>query len=333
MGLWKDLWVRLLSLLNRDREAWELAEEIRFHLEMETRKNEAEGMSPREARRGAYQAFGGVERWTEEWREARGVGPIERIARELRLALRRLVREPGLFVPALGTLALGLGSTATVFALVYSVLLRPLPYPEPDQLVAVGHATPAFGVPEAGQSAGTFTHYRAASRSFSELALFYENAVSVSVTDGDAPEHVRVAMVTPSFFRVLQVQPLRGRWFQDGEGVWEPGQPRTPVIISETLWIRRYGSDPAIVGGEIEINQSSRRVVGIMPADFAFPHPQTDVWYVTEERPDRADLRFLTSRSIGRLHEGISPQSAQSELNRIRIGTAGSATTPKLDAV
>ncbi len=318
-----DVIERIRSLVDRDREAREMAEEMRFHLEQEIRRNVADGMSEREARRAAHRAFGGVERWTEDWRESRGVAPLERLARDVRLAARRLRREPSLSLPALATLALGIGATTAVYALVHATLIRPLPYPEPDRLVELAHATPALGAATAGQSTGTYAYYRARAESFEEIALYFENAHGVSVTDGEAPERLRAAMVSPSFFPTLGVPPAVGRWFTEDEGFWEPGDPPTPILISHDLWVRRYGADPALVGGAIELNQGApRTVLGVMPAGFDFPHPDTDVWYVMQETPATAGVNDLVRTGLARLRPGVSIEDARAELARLVPGLA-----------
>lgn len=329
MRLFGEVWERLRSLVDREREARELAEEIRFHIERETEKNRAAGMSPREARRIAHVAFGGVDRWTEAWREARGVAFIERAAREVRLAVRRFAREPSVSVPSFVTIALGVGASTAVFGLVHAVLIESLPYPDADRIVELGHTTPLAGLERVGQSPGTYAHYRAGSRSFEDVAVYYENAVSVSVTDGDTPERVRVALVSPSFFRVMDVPPALGRWFTEDEGAWDPESP-SPVIISHGLWVRRYGADPGILDRTIELNQRPRDVVGVMPPRFGFPHAQTDVWYAEEPVPSTDDLpRDLFRWGLGRLRPDVDRAAARDELTRL---LGGLETSPDLSA-
>lgn len=316
-----DVVERIRSLVDRDRESRELAEEMRFHLDQEIRRNVADGMSEQEARRAAHRAFGGVERWTEAWRESRGVAPLERLARDVRLSARRLLRELSLSIPALLTLAVGTGTTTAVFALVHAILIQPLPYPDAGRLVEMAHTAPAMGAPVAGQSPGTHAYYREHAESFEEVALYFENAEGVSVTDGDAPERIRAAMVSPSFFPTLGVSPVLGRWHAEGEGVWEPGDPPTPIVISHDLWVRRYGADPALVGDAIELNQGTpRTVLGVMPADFDFPHPDTDVWYVMEDRPALGAVSDLFQTGVARLKPGVTTDEARAELARLLPG-------------
>jgi predicted permease len=324
MRLLSEVLERVRSLLGRSREARELAEEIRFHVERETEKNVARGLSPAEARRAAHVAFGGVERWTEAWRDERGVAGVERAAREVRLGIRRLVREPAASVPALLTIALGVGACTAVFALVHAVLLRPLPYPGAERLVEIGHTTPAAGLERIGQSPGTYLHYRGSSRSFEDVAVYYENAVSVSVTDGDVPERVRVAMVSPSFFPVLGVEAALGRWFDEQDGSPDAETPG-PVIVSHALWVRRYGADPGILRRTIELNQRPRRVVGVMPPRFGFPHPETDVWYADRPAPSTGDLpRDLFLSGVARLRPDVDARHAEEELARLLRGLEAS---------
>jgi putative ABC transport system permease protein len=180
---------RLRSILARVREAFsrrriadELDEELRLHLELELEYNIARGMSPADARRAATLAFGGVERFREETRESRGFVAVERVMRDLRFTLRRFRRAPAFTVGAIATLAIGLGAATGIGALVYGVMLRPLPYPDPDHLVRVSVLTPGLGSTTTGHSPGTLAYFAERARSFTELGGYYENTVCRSPT-------------------------------------------------------------------------------------------------------------------------------------------------------
>ncbi|MGH2604486.1 MAG: ABC transporter permease, partial [Dehalococcoidia bacterium] len=192
---------------------------------------------------------------------------------DLRLAFRRLCRSPRFAVATALTLAVGVGGAAGIFALVDAVLLRPLPYPEPDRLVAITHTAPGLGLAEAGHSFGTYHHYRDQAQALQDFAIYSEGVVELS--DGGEPERVHVASVTHSFFSTLGVAPALGRSFVPGDGM-----PDTPevVILGHGLWVRRYGADPGIVGRTVELNRAAREVVGVMPQGFGFPRPETEVW-------------------------------------------------------
>lgn len=327
MRLLSEARERLRALLFRGAEEAELDEELRFHVEMETEANLARGMSADEARRQALIAFGGMERFREEVRAARGVGFLEGPWRGLRFAVRRLVRDRGFSVPVIATLALGIGATTAIFALVNAVLLQPLPYPDSGRLVAVRHAAPGWGLSEAGQSDGTYLHYRSGNRTFEEMGVYYES--SQILTDGDEAERIRVAMTTPSTFSVLGVRPFRGRLFTPADterAAWV-------VMISHDLWVRRYGADPGIIGSTIEINRGEpREVVGVMPPGFDFPSPDTDLWWGMGAEASEAGMDDLWMSGIGRLRNGISPGDAEADLQRLvlTLPAAYPEVTPEL---
>ena len=241
---------------------------------------------------------------------------MDTVLQDVRYALRRLRRTPRFAAAAAGTLALGVGGVAGIFALVDSVLLQPLPYPEPERLVVVSHAVPGLGLSETGQSASTYHHYRASSRTLQDFAVYNENVVDLS--DGGEPERVQIAMVSPSLFATLGVAPAIGRPF--GTADTAPGAP-VSVIMGHDLWARRYGGDPAIIGRTVELNRAPRVVIGVMPRGFGFPRPETEIWYVQNPDPRwDADTRWAALSNmflsgIARLAPGASVESAQRELN------------------
>lgn len=308
---------RVRWLLFASRESREMAEEFAYHIEQLTAKYQRQGMTPREARRRAHLAFGREDRWVQDCREEVGVAVAERWIRELSLAFRRFRREPTLTVSAVVTLGLGLGTATAVFALADSVLLRPLPYLDSDELVHVSHDTDRAGLARAGHTPGTHAHYREGSRTFDALSLYFENALSVSVTDGDRAERIRAAMVDRDFFGVLGVPAAVGRTFHP-EDLNLPPDSVGPVVISHALWRRRYSSDPGIVGRSVELNRRPRPVVGVMPAGFSYPHHETDVWYLHEPTPTVGDVpRDLVLSAIGRLADGVSAEIAEADLSNL----------------
>lgn len=234
-------------------------------------------------------------------------------------AARRLLRTPMFAGTAVLTLALGIGATTAILALVDAVLLRPLPYAHPDRLVELRHAAPGFEITDGGQSDATFSHYLQGNRVFSDMGAYLENVVTL--TDTEQPERVQVTMATPGVFSTLRTRPLHGRLFTAEEG--EPGAP--PVaVISHGLWMRRYGGDPALVGKTVEVNRSPRQVVGILPPGFAFPRRETEVWISMGVEPSGAGVRDLYLGGVGRLREGVTPRAAQADLQRL-VGTFSEA--------
>ncbi|MFL5579089.1 MAG: ADOP family duplicated permease [Gemmatimonadaceae bacterium] len=300
---------RVGELFRRRRIAAELDEEMRYHLELEVRHNVARGMSPEDARRAALLAFGGVERFREETLEARGVVRLEALAGDLRLAVRRLRRAPAFTAAVVATLALSLGAAAGIGALVYGVMFRPLPYAEPERLARVDLTTEGLGLATTEHSPGTFVFFRERARSFRALEGYSAND-GVAVTDGDAPERVTAAIVTPGMLEMLGVVPARGRLFrpEDGRGLFGP------VLISHALWRRRYGGDPHVVGRTIELNRRPRLVAGVLPPGFDFPSRATAVYYADAVEAERASLGYRYLTVVGRLRPGATAESAEREL-------------------
>jgi predicted permease len=310
-------WLRALFFRRREDRA--LDEELAFHLEMEERSNIGRGMDPAEARRRAALKLGGVTQVREAARDARGLRNLDDLVRDVRFAVRRLVREPGFSVPTIATIALGIGIATAVFTLVNAVLLRPLPYPDADRLVQVTHVAPGAELAVTGLSVGIYLHYRAHSRTFEDIATWMEH--SRTLTDVDAPEHVQVAMVTPSLFAVLGATPHIGRFPTAAD--FEFGSSNG-VLISHDLWVRRYGADPAIVGRTIEIDRRRDVVVGVAQRGFHFPDPETQMWlgWSPEEMlagfgGPRASVDGLYMNGVARLKRNASPDDIEHDLDRM----------------
>ena len=319
MSLLDRLARRLRALAHRDRLARESDDEMRHHLELETRDLIAAGRAPADAEREARIRFGGIARFRDEGREARGVSYIDDAIRDVRLGVRTLRRSPGFATVAVLTLALGIGATTAVFTAVNGVLLRPLPYVEPGRLVRILGTT-------ARSDRGTVAYldvldYREQARSVLEEVAAYDEW-SATLTGGDTPERLEGASVTSPFFRVLGVRPWRGRFFVDAED--EPGHERA-VVLSHELWQRRFGGSEAVVGTEIEVNGSLYRVVGITPPDFEDPG-LTDVgsdrpmlWRVTPGyfNPRDSQRSSMAFAAVARLTPGATLERAQAELSAV----------------
>ncbi|HET7321416.1 MAG TPA: ABC transporter permease, partial [Longimicrobiaceae bacterium] len=307
---------RLRSLLFRTREEAEMDEELRFHLEMETEANLRRGMAPEEARRQAVLAFGGVEKHREEVRDARGLGWVEVLARDVRYALRGLRLNPLFTVTMVLTLALGIGATAAMFSVVDALLLRPLPYHDPSGLVQVsavdgeGGERPYVGWAEAEvwrEQSGVF-----------QGALSHDRR-SVLFTGGAEPKMLTVEGVTPNFEEVLGVHPALGRGLYPEDA--EPGA--APVaVLDHAFWRSAFGADPAVIGHSIELDGKRYRIVGVMPEGFKFPeYATTELWM-----PIHSDGSFLGAAGhglyfVGRIAPG-SLERAQARADAVARGLA-----------
>lgn len=301
----------------RSRYDVEQDEEFSFHIDMETAENVRRGLSEAEARRAALLRFGGTQRFREETRDARGVVALDNVARDARFAVRRLRRGPAFAVGVIATLGIGIGAAVGVGTIVYDVLLRDLPFANPDRLVRVGFSTEGIGITGDLHSAATFLYFAQSARSFTELGA-YSTSDGFAITDGDVPERVTVALMTPSVLTLLGARPMLGQLFEPGDTSWYG--PRHSVIISENLWRRRYGADPSIIGREIHFDHGERTVVGVLPRSFGFPMPSVDIFYPAAVPVDAPQITSRYFSVIGRLRDGVSPSAAESELNALIPG-------------
>jgi predicted permease len=230
----------------------------------------------------------------------------------LRLALRSLARARTFTAASVATIALAVAAACSVFALVNAVLLRPLPYQDPDRLAGMWHTMPGLDIGLAKQSLGTYVLYREQAHSFEQTALFVSLAATLAFPNA-TPERVRAGWVTPTVFDVLGVRPLIGRTLTDSDAMH--GAPDV-AVISERLWRAHYAADPHILGRTVNVDGRAYTIVGVMPASFAFPEAGTPVW-----RPlDATHPPYFGSfgyDGIGRLRPGVTPEAAQRELARI----------------
>lgn len=233
---------------------------------------------------------------------------------EFYLASRRLAKAPGFAVTALLTFALCLGANVALFAVVEAVLIRPLPFPHPEELVSVFNQYPKAGIDRGGVSVPQYLARRQGIGAFADSACFFNWGYTLG--DGGAPEHVESSIVTPSFFTVLGVSPELGRTFTEEEGLQGKNDV---VILSGALWRRRYAGDPGVVGRKIELNGTSQTVVGVMPEGFSFGTSKAQLWtpmIFTDD--ERAIERHDNGKSmIARLRPGSTVAEAQSQIDAL----------------
>jgi predicted permease len=225
---------------------------------------------------------------------------------DVRFALRSLMLSPGFTTVALVTIALGIGANTAVFSLVDGVLLRPLPFDEPDRLLDVGHLEGRGD--RLGTSAGVYLFYHEHARTLEGIALHQGTAANL-VTDGE-PARVTGEAVTPGFFEVLRVEPALGRTFS-GEDGRPGGEP--VVILGDALWRSGFGADPDVVGTTVLMDGVARRVVGVMPAGFAWPDRDTRFWRPLVIDPARAPMGDFSAGALARLAPGSSLEAAHAE--------------------
>ena len=264
------------ALVGRRQKDRELDEELRFHLDMEARRNASRGMTHDEAERRARADFGGVARHRDEVRDERGNRWLDDAVGDLRFAARSLRRRAGFTAVAALTLALGIGASTALFGVVKQVLLTPLPYGQPEGIAVVWSAWKGFD--QTWLSYDEWEGWRARIPAFADIGLFSEGSATF---DGDQPERVRTASVQANVFSIFRVAPALGRGFTAEEDA--PGGPRV-VVLGHGLWQRRFGGDPSVVGREIQLSGQPATVVGVMPAGFRLPldfgaDGPTEAWF------------------------------------------------------
>src|SRR5262245_3613496 len=205
------LGTRLRALLRKSDMERELDEELLYHIERQTEQNIRLGMNPEEARRAALNSFGGVEQAKEKSRDSRGLKWLEDFWQDLRYGARSLLRNPAFSVTAISIMAIGIGANTAIFSVVYTVILRPLPYPESERLVMIKEDWPAIRIPDIGASMPDFLEWRNRNRVFDQLEPFSTGSRDIS-TDGD-PERVSIVEVSAEIFPFLGVAPVQGRRF------------------------------------------------------------------------------------------------------------------------
>src|SRR5690242_931526 len=204
----RDMWLRMRALLRWKSVESELDDELRFHLERQVEKYVEGGLSREEATRRARMEFGGVEQVKEEYRDARGVSPIETLTRDIRYGLRTLRSKPGFSVVAILTLALGIGANTAIFSVIDSVLLRPLPYTDPASLVMVWEKNSQHGNAHNTVSPPDFLDWGSRNAVFSGMAAFFDQRANL--TGGGQPQEVALQAVTANLFSVLGVNSILG---------------------------------------------------------------------------------------------------------------------------
>ncbi len=303
---------RLEVLFRKSRAELELDEEIRYHLEREIQANLREGMSPKHARRKALVDFGGVDRWKEQVREVRGARTLDALFQDVRVAVRGFFHTPGFALAAILILGVGIGATTTIFSVVDTVILRPLPYPEPGELVHFDN--PAHTVPD-------FLEWRDRTRSFAAVAGMWQS--ETDLTGEGAPERLQVAQVTEGLLPTLGASPYLGRLFQESDFVGEP----SVILLDHGLWQRRWGGDSSVIGRAIRLAGKPVVVAGVVSPEFSPPEAavgnRVDAWVPLDvHRPDLQTRDLLILDVVARLRPGVTLEAAQAEINALMAGIA-----------
>jgi predicted permease len=236
--------------------------------------------------------------------------------------MRGLWRSPGFAIVVVLVLAVAMAALTSVFALLKTVVLQPLPFPDSDRLVVIRHSAPGLGLQDAGLSNGLYFHYADRARTLAAVAVYREPAPLNLRVPAGGTERVEVAYANAALFKVLRTTPAVGRLFTEEDG--RPGfmnmRWRIPVLLAHDVWVNRFGADPNIVGRTITLNENAREVVGVLPAGFAFPRANIQIWMLLE--PSRLTASGNPTRSmnwsaVARMRPGVTAVSARAELARV----------------
>jgi putative ABC transport system permease protein len=295
----------------RPRTDEDFSAETRAHIDLEADRLIAEGLQPEEARIEARRAFGNLTRTQERFYESRRQMWWDDLRRDLRFAGRTLARNPGFSAVAVLTLALGIGATVAIFTVVNAVLLRPLPYPDADRVIAIRHHAPGLTQAELQSSTGLIAYYRDSAQMLTRLAGF--ETQDRNLTGSGRPERVHTLAATPELFDVL-VRPELGRPFYESDA--QQGAALV-TIVTHAFWQSRFGGDPGIVGQRVELDGQQVEIVGVMPPKFVFPDPETRLLVPLWLNPKGIFGDFGTS-TLARLAPGITLEAARQEMDALQ---------------
>jgi predicted permease len=316
MGAVREAVNRVRSFFGKQQRDVELDAELAAHLELAVEENLRQGMSAEEARRQALILFGGVQQAKEQQRAARGIIRLDILLQDFKYAFRTLGRDPAFTVVAVLILALGIGANIAVFSVVNTLLLRPLPFPNAQELVWIAPPPSKCGMSCATYSTDAYDEFRTGSRSYQDVTGYFafSSPDNLSLNRGGAPIPATGIDVIANFFQVLGVRPAMGRLFTADDG----RDGAAPVIVlTNAWWKRQFGADPAIVGKAFDFNGRQTTVIGVLPASFDFGavfSPGAKVDAITPldlYGPPRDEGNIVTF--IGRLKAGVSLAQAQGD--------------------
>jgi len=317
MTLWSRVRSWLGATLGRSRMENEMDVELKFHIEAYADDLVRSGVPRGEAMRLARLEFGGIERFKEECREARGVTFLDSLSNDLRYSLRMVRKTPTFAVVAVLTLALGVGANTAIFSIVNAVLLRPLPFPEPDRLVRISFNEPGLGLRDVPYSVPELDDLRNRAGVFTDVSTIVGG--SVNLTGARHPERLEFMVTHSNYFSMLGVTPQIGRLF----GPQDFALGFAPVaVISDGLWRRSYGADPNVIGRTVRLDNDPYTIVGILPPGFRHPGPTvsgnvevfTTAGFSADPAPPPARSTRILPAAIGRLKPGITLEQAQARL-------------------
>jgi putative ABC transport system permease protein len=315
---------RIRALFARETVIEDIDRELRLHVDMQTDANIAAGMSPDEARREALRSFGNLPKVRDAAYDVKGGGFFETLSQDIRYGARVLTKHKTFTLVAILTLALGIGANTAIFSVVNELLLKPLPYRDPERIVMVWEVTPE-GRHQNNSSRGNFKAWREQNRSFENMAAFTDQRTNL--TGEGEPEELTAQFTNPEFFEVLGVDPLLGRPLLPEDG---DADKSNVVVLSYGLWQRRFGGQASVIGKPIMLNGLPSTVVGVMPPHFQFYIRQrtgtgrpAELWTVLPmpETPEADRGRFLGV--VARLKNSVSTEQADAEMRTMAARLSG----------
>jgi putative ABC transport system permease protein len=319
MRMLREWMHRLVGTFDPRRRDRELEEELRVHLELATDDEQRRGHTQEDAVRAARIRAGGVSQAMEALRDQRGLPSVDALARDLRFGVRMLTKDRWVTLAAVVALAIGIAANNTVFTIVNAILLRDLPFEEPDRIVAIGTRAGNVRTLNAGVSYADFQDWRVTAQTFEGLGATRETTMNVG-DERVAPERFIGSYISANAFGLLRQRPILGRDFVPDDD--RPGAVPV-VIIGHSLWRNRYGSDPSVLGRTIRVNSVPSVVIGVMPDDFRFPI-RSRLWQPLALLPDRMlasrDARDLSA--FGRLAHDVPIGQAVADLSGIAAALA-----------
>jgi putative ABC transport system permease protein len=305
---------RVRALYSRRKLDRELDDEILAHLELAERDAIATGLKPEEARQSARRSFGGIEEMKEDHRDRRSLRWMENLLRDFRYGMGSLAREPGFAAVTVGLLALGIGANSAMFSIVDAVLLKPLPFPEPERMVRVWETPPGL---RNGTTTLTFLDWKRQRDIFEALSV--ENSTRAAVATSGDPERVSGKLVSADYFQVFGVKPQIGRTFARGED--QPGAPPV-VVLSHAFWRTQFAGDPRVLNRDLVLDGEPHRIVGVLPAG-SFDRDEAVFWKPLIFAPDQMNRGQHWLTPVGRLRAGVSLEQARAKMTVLRASLDG----------
>ncbi len=312
MSVWRQLTRGLHALTNRRAADKNIADEVESYLQQAAEEFEAKGMSPDEARRAVRLHMGQATAVREQVRSYGWENVISVRLSELGYVARRLRHNPGFTTACVLVLAVAIGANSAIFSVINGILLKALPYPNPDQLIDLNHTAPGVNFPDVRPAPFLYFTYREQGRSFQSIGLYASD--SHSVTGLAEPEQVQCLDVTAEILPMLGVKPELGRWFSEKDVA--PGSPLT-MLLTEGWWQKRFGGDRSVIGRHVMVDGISVQVIGVMPEHFRFLDQNPAVLLPLQLDRNKAVLGHFSFPGIARLKPGVSIQQASADIARM----------------